>query len=157
MSMLDSLFRRQTSSTYFMPHVPFGNLYAKPILRSFSHKSISILARYPRLNRESLLPIVKHVDPALLMGSKKSENYDRPPVDLSGWYPPGHGDVYRRFCESGLAEKMRKAGKEWIFISNIDNLGACVDLSRLTFSLYAQSRLRSMLGWLVVFFYSEYS
>lgn len=92
-----------------------------------------VQSMYPRLNRESLLPIVKYVDPALLLGSKKSENYDRPPVDLSGWYPPGHGDVYRRFCESGLAQKMRKAGKEWIFISNIDNLGACVDLNILNF------------------------
>ncbi|KAM7540772.1 hypothetical protein Aperf_G00000034867 [Anoplocephala perfoliata] len=92
-----------------------------------------VQSMYPRLNRESLLPIVKHVDPHLLIGSTESENFDRPPVDLSGWYPPGHGDLYRRFCDSGLAEKMRAAGKEWIFISNIDNLGACVDLNILNF------------------------
>lgn len=103
--------------------------------------------RYPRLNRESLLPIVKHVDPALLVGSKKSENYDRPPVDLSGWYPPGHGDVYRRFCESGLAEKMRKAGKEWIFISNIDNLGACVDLSNFSFCHFRVTNAVNFIVW----------
>ncbi|VDM32625.1 unnamed protein product [Hydatigera taeniaeformis] len=107
------------------------------VLRKYQKVNVEIetfvQSMYPRLNRESLLPIVKHVDPALLVGSKTSENYDHPPVDLSGWYPPGHGDVYRRFCGSGLAEKMRKAGKEWIFISNIDNLGACVDLNILNF------------------------
>lgn len=92
-----------------------------------------VQSMYPRLNRESLLPIVKNVDPLLLTGSIKSGNFDRPAVDLSGWYPPGHGDLYRRFCDSGLAEKMRKAGKEWLFISNIDNLGACVDLNILNF------------------------
>lgn len=99
--------------------------------RGYAYSIIFFISkRYPRLNRESLLPIVKQVDPNLLTGSKKSEYFDQPPVDLSGWYPPGHGDVYRRFCDCGLAEKMRKAGKEWIFISNIDNLGACVDLSK---------------------------
>ncbi|VDD83013.1 unnamed protein product [Mesocestoides corti] len=107
------------------------------ILRKYQKVNVEIetfvQSMYPRLNRESLLPIVKQVDPALLVGSKKTENYDIPAVDLSGWYPPGHGDVYRRFCQSGLAEKMRKAGKEWIFISNIDNLGACVDLNILNF------------------------
>lgn len=93
-------------------------------------------SRYPRLNRESLLPIAKHVDSALLLkGSAKQGDFDQPPVDLSGWYPPGHGDVYRSFCQSGLAEQLRAAGKEWIFISNIDNLGACVDLSELFESL----------------------
>ncbi|VDN98389.1 unnamed protein product [Rodentolepis nana] len=92
-----------------------------------------VQSMYPRLNRESLLPIVKQIDSNLLIGSKKSESFDQPAVDLSGWYPPGHGDVYRRFCDSGLAEKMRKAGKEWIFISNIDNLGACVDLNIINF------------------------
>ena len=47
------------------------------------------------------------------------------------WYPPGHGDVYESLYNSGLLEKFVKAGKEYVFISNIDNLGATVDLSIL--------------------------
>ncbi|BHF58254.1 UTP--glucose-1-phosphate uridylyltransferase [Sparganum proliferum] len=91
---------------------------------------------YPRLNRESFMPIVKSVDPALLGGSPSSpECFDHPAVDLSGWYPPGHGDVYRSFVQSGLAADMLAAGKEWLFISNIDNLGASVDLNILNFLL----------------------
>lgn len=45
------------------------------------------------------------------------------------WYPPGHGDIYQSLKRSGLLDQFLKQGKEFIFISNIDNLGATVDLS----------------------------
>lgn len=48
-------------------------------------------------------------------------------VDYS-WYPPGHGDMYQALYNSGLLEKFIKEGKEYIFSSNIDNLGATVDM-----------------------------
>ncbi len=41
--------------------------------------------------------------------------------------PPGHGEVYDALFESGLLETLIKSGMEWAFISNIDNLGACID------------------------------
>lgn len=44
------------------------------------------------------------------------------------WYPPGHGDIYASFANSGLLDKLIAEGKEYIFVSNIDNLGATVDL-----------------------------
>jgi len=47
------------------------------------------------------------------------------------WYPPGHGDVYESFYNSGLLEQLLNDGKEYVFISNIDNLGATVDISIL--------------------------
>lgn len=43
------------------------------------------------------------------------------------WYPPGHASVLTSFKESGLAEKFSRIGKEWVFISNADNLGATPD------------------------------
>uniref|UniRef100_A0A183ABW9 UTP--glucose-1-phosphate uridylyltransferase n=1 Tax=Echinostoma caproni TaxID=27848 RepID=A0A183ABW9_9TREM len=49
------------------------------------------------------------------------------------WYPPGHGDVYRSFDKSGLLEKFMQEGKTWVFISNIDNLGAVVDTAILNY------------------------
>ena len=49
------------------------------------------------------------------------------------WYPPGHGDVYQSFYNSGLLETFINQGKEYMFISNIDNLGATVDLSILCY------------------------
>jgi len=69
------------------------------------------LNRYPRINKETLLPVPQTCnDP------------------LEAWYPPGHGDVYECFAKCGLLDKFVKEGKEFMFVSNIDNLGATVDL-----------------------------
>ncbi|PVU88054.1 hypothetical protein BB561_006047 [Smittium simulii] len=67
-------------------------------------------SRWPRINADSLLPIATTPEP------------------VSGkWYPPGHGDLYKSLYNSGLIDKLTKLGKEYIFVSNIDNLGATVD------------------------------
>lgn len=58
---------------------------------------------------------------------------------LCSWYPPGHGDVYPALKRSGLLDKFREQGKEVIFISNIDNLGATVDLKILNQLLSADN------------------
>ena len=52
------------------------------------------------------------------------------------WYPPGHGDIYQSLKRSGLLDQFLKQGKEFIFISNIDNLGATVDLSEQGLSVW---------------------
>ena len=46
------------------------------------------------------------------------------------WYPPGHGDIYISLKRSGLLDQFVKEGKELMFVSNIDNLGATVDLCK---------------------------
>jgi len=51
--------------------------------------------------------------------------------DQDSWYPPGHGDFYQSFSNSGLLDELLEDGKEYCFISNIDNLGATVDLNIL--------------------------
>jgi len=45
--------------------------------------------------------------------------------------PPGHGDVYRSLEKSGVLDKLLAAGKEYVFISNVDNLNAAIDLRLL--------------------------
>lgn len=70
--------------------------------------------RYPRINKESLLPVATNIG---LTGE-----------NAEAWYPPGHGDIYASFYNSGLLDKLIAEGKEYIFVSNIDNLGATVDL-----------------------------
>lgn len=72
---------------------------------------------HPRINKESLQPV------ATTMRNGKGE----------WWYPPGHGDTYQSFYNSGLLDKFLSQGKEIVFISNIDNLGATVDLNILNF------------------------
>lgn len=49
------------------------------------------------------------------------------------YYPPGHGNFYEAFYNSGLLQKFIDQGKEYIFLSNIDNLGATVDLNILNY------------------------
>ncbi|MCL4124610.1 UNVERIFIED_CONTAM: hypothetical protein GTU68_030512 [Idotea baltica] len=77
-------------------------------------------SKYPRLNKESMMPIAKSccVD-----------------SNMDAWYPPGHGDFYEAFLNSGLLKEFINQGKEYVFISNIDNLGATVDLNILNFLL----------------------
>ncbi|XP_034543940.1 UTP--glucose-1-phosphate uridylyltransferase-like [Notolabrus celidotus] len=90
----------------------------KKILQKYKHHRVNIhtfnQSRYPRINKESLLPVAK------TMGTS-GENSE-------AWYPPGHGDIYASFHNSGLLDKLISEGKEYIFVSNIDNLGATVDL-----------------------------
>jgi len=47
------------------------------------------------------------------------------------WNPPGHGDVYTALLTSGMLHQFLKAGIIYAFISNCDNLGACLDESLL--------------------------
>lgn len=71
---------------------------------------------YPRIYKDTLLPVPKVCQ-----------------VDQSpeGWYPPGHGDFYESFKNSGLLDKFIDQGRTYCFISNVDNLGATVDMNIL--------------------------
>eukprot|EP01117_Protostelium_nocturnum_P020387 TRINITY_DN9142_c0_g1_i1.p1 TRINITY_DN9142_c0_g1~~TRINITY_DN9142_c0_g1_i1.p1 ORF type:complete len:503 (-),score=164.06 TRINITY_DN9142_c0_g1_i1:239-1747(-) len=67
-------------------------------------------SRFPRILKDSLLP-----------------HAEDPVGNIEHWYPPGHGDVYRALQNSGLLDQLLAEGREYVFISNIDNLGATVD------------------------------
>jgi UTP--glucose-1-phosphate uridylyltransferase len=43
------------------------------------------------------------------------------------WYPPGHGDIYSCLNDQGLMDQLLSEGKEILFVSNADNLGAVAD------------------------------
>jgi len=43
------------------------------------------------------------------------------------WAPPGHGDVYESLGRSGLLRKFLQEGRQWAFVSNLDNLAAVVE------------------------------
>lgn len=90
------------------------------IIKKYSGFKVSIKtfnqSRFPRINKESLMPIAK---------SCRAED------DMEAWYPPGHGDFYQSFSNSGLLDQFISQGKKYCFMSNIDNLGATVDLNIL--------------------------
>jgi len=67
-------------------------------------------SKFPRILKETLLP----------MAPDPTGNPDH-------WYPPGHGDVYASIHKDGFLDKLIADGKEYMFISNVDNLGGTVD------------------------------
>jgi len=67
-------------------------------------------SRFPRVLKDTLLPFPED-----------------PVGHIEHWYPPGHGDVYRALQNSGILDKLIAEGREYVFVSNIDNLGATVN------------------------------
>jgi UTP--glucose-1-phosphate uridylyltransferase len=90
----------------------------KRIIQKYSGHNIDIRtfnqSQHPRIMKESLLPAPRSPDD-----------------DIGKWYPPGHGDLYDAMFNSGLIDELLAAGKEWLFVSNVDNLGATVDLGKI--------------------------
>ncbi|RXK36213.1 UTP-glucose-1-phosphate uridylyltransferase [Tremella mesenterica] len=96
------------------------------IIQKYQNHNINILtfnqSRYPRVDKESLLPCPKHASD-----------------DKANWYPPGHGDIFDALTNCGLLDQLIESGKEYIFISNVDNLGAVVDLNILQTMIDSQA------------------
>ena len=87
--------------------------YNKPNLQIFEQSC------YPRLAEN-----LKNGDTTPL--SKKE-------LGIQACYPPGHGDFFLKFQDSGLLKKFISQGKKYLFLSNIDNLGALVDFTILNY------------------------
>jgi len=85
------------------------------IIQKYSDANVTITtfqqSRYPRILKDSLEPM-----PNTHSGFDKED-----------WYPPGHGDFFEALFNSGLVDTLIAQGKEYIFLSNVDNLGATVD------------------------------
>lgn len=62
---------------------------------------------YPRVYKENMLPCPKSA----------KDDHDK-------WYPPGHGDLYYSLAHSGVLDRLLQEGREYLFVSNSDNLGA---------------------------------
>ena len=58
---------------------------------------------------------------------------DWPPNPSLEWCPPGHGDIYPSLLGSELLDELLNEGKNFLFVSNSDNLGATLDLRLLDF------------------------
>eukprot|EP00834_Sanchytrium_tribonematis_P000749 NODE_14_length_51535_cov_1.125049.p27 type:complete len:271 gc:universal NODE_14_length_51535_cov_1.125049:31152-30340(-) len=88
----------------------------KKVIRRYTDKNVKILtfnqSRYPRFYKDSV-----------------SICPERNDDDKGCFYPPGHGDLYQSLANSGILQQLLDDGKEYIFVSNIDNLGATVDES----------------------------
>ncbi|KAI9509718.1 UDPGP-domain-containing protein [Russula earlei] len=96
------------------------------IIKKYANQQVRIVtfnqSRYPRIFKETLLPCPKTAD-----------------SDKKFWYPPGHGDLYNALLHSGVLDQLIAEGKEYLFVSNSDNLGAVVDQSILQHMIDTQA------------------
>eukprot|EP01028_Stygiella_incarcerata_P007861 TRINITY_DN328_c0_g1_i2.p1 TRINITY_DN328_c0_g1~~TRINITY_DN328_c0_g1_i2.p1 ORF type:complete len:495 (-),score=127.56 TRINITY_DN328_c0_g1_i2:290-1774(-) len=92
----------------------------KSVMESYSDFPIYQFSQhaFPKILKDLLVPAVSTVD-----GTKSA----------SEWYPPGHGDFFSSLYENELFEQLYAEGRRYIFISNVDNLGAEVDFHLLRF------------------------
>ena len=99
----------------------------KRVVQKYSSHKIQIhtfnQSRYPRFAKDSLQPLPSSVD-----------------GPITQWFPPGHGDLYESLYNSGVLDALIKDGKEWLFVSNVDNLGATVDSTILQHCLEEYSK-----------------
>ncbi len=88
----------------------------KKVIKKYNG-NLSILTfkqnKFPRLRRDSLLPLT-------------NESYKE-----VASYPPGHGDFFFSIMQSGILDQLIEQGKRYIYIANVDNLSAPVDLKIL--------------------------
>ncbi|KAI0254012.1 UTP--glucose-1-phosphate uridylyltransferase-domain-containing protein [Lactifluus subvellereus] len=96
------------------------------IIKKYANQQLRITtfnqSRYPRIFKETLLPCPKSAED-----------------DKKNWYPPGHGDLYNALLHSGVLDQLLAEGKEYLFVSNSDNLGAVVDQSILQHMIDTQA------------------
>lgn len=110
----------------------FGEDITFMLMNSFSTSSdtLEYLAKYPNLPKDRL-EFVQNKAPKVNASTLAPVSW---PKDHSHeWCPPGHGDLYPAMLGSGTLDRLIAAGKEFIFVSNSDNLGATLDLKLLSY------------------------
>ncbi|GBO40400.1 UTP--glucose-1-phosphate uridylyltransferase, partial [Araneus ventricosus] len=108
----------------WVPHVNNGT---QPN-RGYQNRPIVFLLSPSLTSKEVPRQDLTHTQSLMSLTTLKEHSF-------SSWYPPGHGDFYEAFYNSGLLEMFIANGREYCFISNIDNLGATVDLKILNLLL----------------------
>jgi UTP--glucose-1-phosphate uridylyltransferase len=113
------------------------------LMNSFATRadSLAVLEKYPELGGDIPLDFLQHKVPKINQADLSPASWPQEP-DLE-WCPPGHGDIYNALVTSGMLDILLKAGYEYAFISNADNLGAIIDLAILGY--FASQRIPFMM------------
>jgi len=103
------------------------------LMNSFSTESDTrkALRKYRDLGQWNRMNMLQNKVPKLLCDGFGPSTYEKNPSDE--WCPPGHGDLYAALMGSGKLDALIKEGKEYVFVSNSDNLGATLDLKLLQY------------------------
>jgi len=98
---------------------------------STSDDTHAALEKYKELGSWENIQMVQNKVPKLLREGFGPSTYEKNPADE--WCPPGHGDLYAALLGSGKLDELIAEGKEYVFVSNSDNLGATLDLKLLEY------------------------
>ena len=93
--------------------------------------SRAALERYPALRGPIPNAVVQNKVPKIRQDTLGPVDWPADPQ--LEWCPPGHGEVYIVLAMSGLLDALLERGYEYLFMSNVDNLGATLDLGILGF------------------------
>jgi UTP--glucose-1-phosphate uridylyltransferase len=83
------------------------------------------LARMANDVLDSLRCFLQHKFPKVLAATL--EPVSLPAAPEGEWHPAGHGDLFLSLYTSGMLEELIETGHRYLFVSNIDNLGAEID------------------------------
>ena len=104
--------------------------------------TLEILKQYPRLwDNDIGIDFVQHKVPKINQADFTPALWPQAPH--MEWCPPGHGDIYTALQTSGMLERLLVAGYEYAFVSNVDNLGAVLNLSILGY--FSQQQISFMM------------
>lgn len=94
--------------------------------------SLQVLNKHRHLHQQNVpLRFLQHKEPKVRQKDfAPAEWPDNPEL---AWCPPGHGDIYTAMITSGTLDALLDAGYKYAFVSNVDNLGAVIDLHILGF------------------------
>lgn len=101
------------------------------LMNSFNTRpeAMETLADYPELHQDVPLDFLQHKVPRIWKDDLSPVEWS--PDPMLEWCPPGHGDIYPALQTSSTLTALLENGYEYAFISNIDNLGATLDLDLL--------------------------
>lgn len=92
-------------------------------------ESLDALRRSPAPDSGLSRDFLQHKVPKVLSADLSPAKWPQDP-ELE-WCPPGHGDLFAALLTSGMLERLLAAGYRYAFVSNIDNLGAVMELKVL--------------------------
>jgi UDP-N-acetylglucosamine pyrophosphorylase len=98
---------------------------------STSRDTLEFLGKYPELGQPAQLELMQSQVPKV--DAKTLRPVAWPANPNLEWCPPGHGDIYPSLLSSGLLERWMGEGRNYLFVSNSDNLGASLDLRVLSY------------------------
>jgi len=101
------------------------------LMNSFStdEDTHDALKKYAHLGKWEDIRMMQNIVPKITQDTFAPAAY--PENTSDEWCPPGHGDLWAAITGSGKLQQLLDDGKDIVFVSNSDNLGATLDLNLL--------------------------